>query len=51
MATSEVLVYYNIDFILQCFDTVGWATGRAPGLEKVLQQFPKDYFLGWLNLE
>jgi len=21
-------------FSLQCFDTVGWATGRASGLEK-----------------
>jgi len=27
--------------LLQCFDTAGWATGRAPGLSKNLDQFPK----------
>jgi len=26
---------------LQCFDTVGWVTGKASGLKKpLLQQFP-----------
>jgi len=25
---------WNVIFSLQCFDTVGWATGRASGLYK-----------------
>ena len=28
------------ELILQCFDTVGWATGRAPGLQKFLASNP-----------
>jgi len=30
-----ILIISFQDFSLQCFDTVGWATGRASGLQKV----------------
>jgi len=40
MLTSNGIVFYRNNFRIvvlfliyfQCFDTVGWATGRAPGL-------------------
>jgi len=30
--TVSLLYVYLIVYCLQCFDTVGWATGRASGL-------------------
>ena len=31
----------NIKSCFQCFDTVGWVTGRASGMQKSCSPFPK----------
>jgi len=35
----------GINYCLQCFDTVGWASGRASGLQKL-----SDGVLVWLSV-
>ena len=39
--SPSVLLFYS----LQCFDTVGWASGRASGLQKLT-----DEVLVWLSV-
>jgi len=42
---SAVIVSDSFNSCLQCFDTVGWASGRAAGLYKL-----SDEVLMWLSV-
>jgi len=39
-------LYLQYMFSLQCFDTVGWVTGRASGLWKSLISNSQRFYLG-----